>query len=323
MRRQNFTLREYKPLHIFIWLLVFVVSLTVLVKASDYFVEGAEAVGLSYGMPHFVIGVVIVGFGTSLPELVSSIFAVLHGTSEIVIGNVLGSNITNIFLVLGIAAVGSTEFRFNHNLLRVDLPIFLGATILVALTVTDGEFSIGEAFFCLIGLVIYMFSALDAEHRFAQDDKKETATSVSAWVKLIASPLLIFAGAKYTIDAVVVLSETLDIGAEIIAMSAIALGTSLPEVFVTLRAVRKGKPEMAIGNIMGSNAFNAFAVLGIPRLIGPLEIPDSVIDYTLPVFFVAALLFVIVTVDEKVNRWEGWLMLMFYLFFISRLFQIV
>jgi cation:H+ antiporter len=310
-------------LHIFIWLLVFVVSLTLLVKASDYFVEGAEAVGLSYGMPHFVIGVVIVGFGTSLPELVSSIFAVLHGTSEIVIGNVLGSNITNIFLVLGIAAVGSTEFRFNHNLLRVDLPIFLGATILVALTVTDGEFSIGEAFFCLIGLVIYMFSALDAEHRFAQDDKKATATSVSAWVKLIASPLLIFAGAKYTIDAVVVLSETFDIGAEIIAMSAIALGTSLPEVFVTLGAVRKGKPELAIGNIMGSNAFNAFAVLGIPRLIGPLVIPDSVIDYTLPVFFVAALLFVIVTVDEKVNRWEGWLMLMFYLFFIGRLFQIV
>ena len=311
-------------MHIFIWLLVFVVSLTVLVKASDYFVEGAEAVGLSFGMPHFVIGVVIVGFGTSLPELVSSIFAVLHGTSEIVIGNVLGSNITNIFLVLGIAAVGSTEFRFNHNLLRVDLPIFLGATILVALTVTDGEFSVGEAVFCLIGLIIYMFSALQAEQNIAyEEEENETTTRVSAWVKLLASPVLIFVGAKYTVDAVVELSEILGIGAEIIAMSAIALGTSLPEVFVTLGAVRKGKPEMAIGNIMGSNAFNAFAVLGIPRLIGPLVIPASVIDYSLPVFFVAALLFVIVTVDEKVNRWEGWLMLMFYLFFVSRLFQLV
>ena len=310
-------------MHIFVWLLVFVVSLTILVKASDFFVEGAEAVGLSFGMPHFIIGVVIVGFGTSLPELVSSIFAVLHGTSEIVIGNVLGSNITNIFLVLGIAAVGSTEFKFNQNLLRVDLPIFLGATILVALTVTDGEFSLGEAIFCLIGLVIYMFSALDAEHRFTPEENDKTPTAVSDWVKLLASPLLIFAGAKFTIDAVVVLSATFDIGAEIIAMSAIALGTSLPEVFVTLGAVRKGQPEMAIGNIMGSNAFNAFAVLGIPRLIGPLVIPDSVIDYSLPVFFVAALLFVIVTVDEKVNRWEGWLMLLFYLFFISRLFQFV
>ncbi len=310
-------------MHIFVWLLVFVVSLTILVKASDFFVEGAEAVGLSFGMPQFIIGVVIVGFGTSLPELVSSIFAVLHGTSEIVIGNVLGSNITNIFLVLGIAAVGSTEFRFNHNLLRVDLPIFLGATILVALTVTDGEFSIGEAIFCLVGLIIYMFSALQAEQNIAHEEENQATPRVSAWVKLLVSPLLIFAGAKYTIDAVVVLSETFDIGAEIIAMSAIALGTSLPEVFVTLGAVRKGKPELAIGNIMGSNAFNAFAVLGIPRLIGPLVIPDSVIDYTLPVFFVAALLFVIVTVDEKVNRWEGWLMLMFYLFFIGRLFQIV
>ena len=312
-------------MHIFIWLLVFIVSLTVLVKASDYFVEGAEAIGLSFGMPHFVIGVVIVGFGTSLPELVSSIFAVLHGTSEIVIGNVLGSNITNIFLVLGIAAVGSTEFRFNHNLLRVDLPIFLGATILVALTITDGNFSIGEAVFCLIGLVIYMFSALQAERNIVPEENEinGSMTGFVDWLKLLASPVLIFVGAKFTIDSVVVLSEELEIGAETIAMSAIALGTSLPEVFVTLGAVRKGKPEMAIGNIMGSNAFNAFAVLGIPRFIGPLAIPDSVLDYSLPVFFVAALLFVIVTVDEKVNRWEGWLMLMFYLFFIARLFQLV
>ena len=314
---------ERQLLHIFIWLLIFIVSLTVLVKASDIFVEGAEAVGLSFGMPHFIIGVVIVGVGTSLPELVSSIFAVLHGTSEIVIGNVLGSNITNIFLVLGIAAIGGQQFSFNHNLLRVDLPIFLGATILVALTINDGVFSLGEAFFCLIGLVIYMFSALHAEQNIAYEEESDVKTGPLAWTKLLVSPILIFAGAKFTVDSVVVLSEHLDIGAEIIAMSAIALGTSLPEVFVTLGAVRKGRPEMAIGNIMGSNAFNAFAVLGIPRLIGPLAIPDSVLEYSLPVFFVAALMFVIVTVDEKVNQWEGWLMLMFYVFFLGRLFQLV
>lgn len=304
-----------------IWLVVFVVSLAVLIKASDIFVEGAEAVGAAFGMPHFVIGVVIIGFGTSLPELVSSVIAVMHGSSEIVVGNVLGSNITNSFLVLGIAAIGGTLFRFDHDLLRVDLPIFLGATILVALTIIDGEFTMGEALFCLAGLVIYMLSAFQAERAVENGDDHSASTGWQSWAKLLISPLFIFVGAKYTVDSVIFLSEELNIGAEIIAMTAISLGTSLPELAVTMGAVRKRRPEMAIGNIMGSNAFNAFAVMGIPRLIGPLTIPPTIADFSLPVFVAAALLFVVVTVDEKINRWEGWLMLTFYLFFIGHLYE--
>ena len=303
------------------WIVVFVVSLAVLVKASDLFVDASEKIGQFFGLPHFIIGVMIIGVGTSLPELVSSIFAVIGGTSEIVVGNVLGSNMTNIFLILGIAGIVGKGLRIHYDMLKIDLPIFLGATLLIAFMIYDGNFSRGDAIICLLGLFLYVLNTLTGQKPTGEDTARKPA-GTHAWAMLLASPVLIFLGAKYTVDSVVALSKLFNIGAEIIALSAVSLGTSLPEVLVTISAARKGKPEIAVGNVMGSNIFNSFAVMGIPGLIGSLHIPENVLFFALPFSIAATFLFVIIMVDRKLNLWEGCLLLLFYLFFLLHLFGI-
>jgi len=136
----------------------------------------------------------------------------------------------------------------------------------------------------------------------------------------LGSSVFIFLGAKYVVEAVIAISMLLSIGTEIIALSAVALGTSLPEISVAVSSARKGNVEMAIGNITGSNIFNAFAVMGIPALLGPLAIPESVLTFPLPIFIAATILFVIITIDKRINRMEGGLLLIFYVFFIGKIF---
>ncbi len=302
----------------------FIISIAVLVKASDYFIRAAEKIGVFLRIPHFVIGVFVLGFGTSFPELVSSIFAVVKSSSEIVIGNVLGSNITNIFLVLGAAAVSvkiEENFSIEHNLMRFDLPMLLGSSFMLALMIWDQDFSNGDAVICLLCLAIYFlytFFAAPKEQNKECPDKK--GPGYKAWVQLLASPVFILLGAKYTIEAVVSISEIIGIGTEVIALSAVALGTSLPEVVVAVSAVRRGNHEMAVGNIIGSNIFNTYAVMSISAFFGPLLIPKGVLTFSLPVSIFATLLFIIMTIDNKVGRWEGWFLLVFYVFFVGKLF---
>jgi cation:H+ antiporter len=136
------------------------------------------------------------------------------------------------------------------------------------------------------------------------------------------SAFFIFLGGKYTIESVIKLSELLRIGTEIIAASVVALGTSLPELTVTITAARHGRPEIAIGNVLGSNVFNALAVMGIPALLGPLVIPYNIITFGIPMMLIASLLFFFMAQDKEITQWEGWLLLIFYVFFIGRLFKI-
>ena len=127
-----------------IWIVIFIVSLFVLIKASDFFTDSAEQIGLFLGISPFLIGVTIVSVGTSMPELISSIVAVYQNSSEIVFGNVIGSNIANIFLIIGVASLISSPLRIQYELINVDLPLFVGSTFLLGLTVLDGEFSLND-----------------------------------------------------------------------------------------------------------------------------------------------------------------------------------
>lgn len=302
------------------WPAVFLISLAVLVKASDLLVRAAEKIGRSLGMPAFVIGAIIIGIGTSLPELISSLLAVLEGVSEIVIGNTVGSNITNIFLVLGVTGLIGRDIRIRHDLLSVDLPFLLGSSFMLVLTVWDCRFSVFEAYICLTGLVIYLLNIILGGSSSTEESTPRPAAGARQWILLIISGILIFFSAKYTVVSVIRLSSLFAIGAEVIALSAVALGTSLPEVIVSATAARRGNPEMAIGNIMGSNIFNTFAVMGIPGIVGRLTVPASVVDFPVPVFFAATLICVIITLDKKINRSEGALLVLFYVLFIGKLF---
>ncbi len=314
-------------LPILIWIAVFIASLCILIKASDYFTGSAEKIGVLFGVSPFIVGVTIVAFGTSLPEIITSVIAVLKDSSEIVVGNVVGSNIANIFLVFGLTAIIAKRMTIAHDLIKVDLPFLAGSAFLLAATVWDGEFSRLEGLLSLAGLTIYLLYNISAKDKRKDAEleekleKKKREPSWKAWVVLVVSAFFIYLGANYTIEAIIKLSELLDLGKEVIAVSAVAFGTSLPELAVTISAVRKGKPEIAVGNVLGSNIFNAFAVMGIPSMLGALAIPAGIVTFALPMMLIATILFVFMMQDKKIANWEGWLLLLFYVFFIGKLFN--
>ena len=303
-----------------LWIVVFLVSLAVLVKSSDFFITSSESIGLYFGLSTFIIGVVIVAVGTSLPELASSIVAVTEGSSEIVVGNVLGSNVANVCLVLGIAALVGKDFLVRYDLMRIDLPFMLGSAFLIFFMILDGVFSRAEALIVLAGLGIYVVNSLKTRDVTAEAER--VRPRVFHWLGLFISPVFIYLGARYTVEAVIAVSEAAGIGSEVIALTAVALGTSLPEVVVSVKAARRGKPEIAVGNIIGSNIFNSFAVMGIPGLIGTLIIPANIVAFAAPVSVGAAVLFLVVTMDRRVNPWIGGLLLLFYVFFLGKVFNL-
>lgn len=312
------------------WLFIFVISLIVLIKASDYFTHSAEKIGLKFGLPVFIVGVTIVAAGTSLPELVSSILAVLKNSSEIVVGNVVGSNIVNIFLILGIVAITSKKLKISYELMHVDLPLLVASAFFLAVTIMDGVFTLIEGILCIIGFIIYVHYTVTVERTHKDKEiiremktMKGKKLKWTTWIILLLSIIFIYLGAEYTVESVIKLSEILNIGKEIIAVSAVALGTSLPELTVSISAMRKGKHEIAIGNILGSNIFNVFMVMGIPALFGTLIIPSNILTFALPLMIVGTLLYLFITWDKEITRWEGAILLIFYVFFILKVFNFI
>ena len=320
----------------FLLLLVFIVSLMTLVKASDFFTDAAEKIGLAIGLPSFIVGVTIVSMGTSLPELLSSLFGIFQGAPEVVVSNVVGSNIANICLVIGVAAIVSTRsLRILYDLVSVDLPLFMGSALLFTLMAWNRVFSRGEALLLVIGYIMYLFYILKSSDEAAAEVDPEFANGESALTSvkaaqlarqgliLLLSSIFIFLGARYTIESLIQLSEVLNIGKEVIAVSAVALGTSLPELIVTINAATKGKAEIAIGNVLGSNIFNIFLVIGIPGLIQPLPVPEAVIIPGLPTLVAASLMTFFIAQDKKVTIWEGWLFILFYAWFVGSVFSLL
>lgn len=325
--------------------LIFVISLATLVKASDFFTEAAEKIGLFIGLKPFIVGVTIVAIGTSLPELISSIISIFQNSSEIVIANVAGSNIANIFLIIGTAAIVSAEaMEITYNLVSVDLPLFVGSSFLLALAVWDNNFSTGEALLFVLAYLMYLFYTLkDSDQNSVQKNKQDEDNNqnsleenneqitiektpsflIQQIIIVTISSVFIYLGANYTIDSLIKISETVNIGKEIIAVSAVAVGTSLPEFIVSVNAALKGKAELAVGNVLGSNIFNTFIVMGIPRLIGKLTIPDTVVLSAIPVLLAGTLLLFFATQDNKLTKWEGWLFFIFYAWFIGNTFNIL
>ncbi|MDD4607373.1 MAG: calcium/sodium antiporter [Patescibacteria group bacterium] len=307
-----------------IWILVFAVSLFVLIKAADYFTDAASKLGLILGLSPFIVGVVIVGVGTSLPELASSISAVLKGTTEVVAGNVVGSNIANILLIIGLSAVIFKKIEVKRELINLDLPLLAGTTvILIVLLLWDGVFNFFEALVALLvyGIYIhYVFKNHDHDFKPIKIHKEKIDFKLIAI--LISSVVFICLGANYVIESVIKISQILNIGTAIISLSAVALGTSLPELFVSISAAKKKDYEMALGNVFGSNIFNGCVVIGIPALIHNLEISATIITIGLPFLIIATILYVISGIKRMVYVWEGALYVLIYFVFLAKIFNL-
>ena len=296
---------------------MFVLSLAVLVFASDKFVENAERVGLSLGISSFVIGVTIVAFGTSLPELAASIAAVFAGESEIVINTVVGSNIANILLVLGIVAVVGKSIPLNMRIMDSDVPLLLASSLLLYFVCFDGKIGLSDALILLAALVIFLTNSLKS----SDDGEEVERVSVSwkAYALILVAGILVYFSAEYTVTAITKLSEIGGISSGVIAASLVSLGTSLPEIVVSVAAARRGNTGIALGNVIGSNAFNTFAVVSIPSFFGELVIAPEVIDFRLPFMVGMTLLLTVICISNRISRWEGAMMLLFYGFFLTQL----
>jgi len=302
---------------LFAYIGLFIISLAVLLIASDKFIESAEKIGLSLGISSFVIGVTIVAFGTSLPELATSIAAIYSDSSEIVVGNVIGSNITNILLVLGVTAIVAKEINLNFDVMQTDMSFLMGSAFLLYFALQDGNFSIFEAALFLIVLSVFLFNSFTSE----RTDKSERPSVLpSTYLMLLVGAIFVFFGAKYTIFAMEGISDILGISPDIIALTGVALGTSLPELIVSINASKKGKHAIAVGNVLGSNLFNTLGIMGVPRLFGDLKISYVIQEFTSPFMVGVTVLFFLVCLSKRLHRSEGYLLVLFYVYFIAELF---
>ena len=332
-----------------IWIIIFIASLALLVKSADWLVENAEKIGLALKISPFIIGVTIVSIGTSFPELASSIAAVLKGASEIVTANVVGSNIANILLIVGLSAVAARTLLVKRSLIDLDAPLLAAITTLFIFIVWDREVVFGEGILLLLGFTIYFLYTIfqrreeiitpelvevlpggmeikvlpsRAERRRKEIKEKSTKLNFKVFLFLILGIIGLIIGANYTIESVLKISEFLKIPTALIAITAIAVGTSLPELVVSVRAAIKKKYEIALGNIFGSNVFNVLIVAGIPALIKPLAIDSLTFLVGLPFLVIATLLFIISGISRRIHIWEGAMYLLIYILFIVKLLNL-
>ena len=328
---------------LFIWIIIFIVSLIVLVKGADWLLQSAEKIGLALGISPFIIGVTIVGLGTSCPELISAIMAALRGVTEIVPASAIGSNIANILLVIGISAIIGRKLIIHKSLIDLDLPLLAISTVLFLGIAWDKQITFVEALLLLLAYSIYLLYSFlyreeeteeiyevlpaRAERRKLQSQKiskkkaiKRPKIGIKDFLILGTGIIFLMFGAKYLIDSVIELSKILGIGAGAISLAAVALGTSLPELLVSIKAALQKKSELALGNVFGSNVFNLLVVVGVPGLFRTLQIDEKTFSLGLPVLAVSTFLFIISGISRRIHIWEGAMYLIVYIFFIGKLF---
>jgi cation:H+ antiporter len=311
---------------------VFAASLVVLLAAARSFTLSAERIGLALGMSPFAIGVLIVSAGTSLPELVSSIVAVTRGTSEIVVGNVLGANLSNLLLVMGVVAVvAPRQVRLGEQYILIDLHFLLGSAFLLALSLRDGTITRPEAAFLVAGYLAYL-GYLMKEGRTDADltvgvegpPPRPPRPFPRAHLGVLAvSGLFVYLGARYTVSSLEAIAAQLGIAPSLIAVTVLSVGTTLPELVVSATAARTGRPDLAVGNILGSCVFNSLAIAGVSGLIGRVNATEDLLTLPLPVFGFGALIFYLLTLDKRISRWEGIVFLLSYGLFVMEIARLV
>jgi cation:H+ antiporter len=335
---------------VFIWILVFIASLALTVKSADWLLEKSEKIGLALGISPFIVGVTIVAAGTSFPELISGFMAVWQGATEIVVANAIGSNIANILLVIGVSAVVARKIVVTKNLIDLDLPLLAISTGLALIVLWDRQVTMAEGIVLLVTYFIYLAYTMihnESEDAAIKDTgdlpdiipaveskakkKKDNAKKVGGKrPKINGMDLLmlalgivgLFIGSKLMIDSVIALSALFNINPGLIAITAVALGTSLPELLVSVKAAMQGKAEIAIGNIFGSNVFNLLVVIGFPAIFKTLQVDDKTFLIGIPVVVIATLVFTISGISRRIHIWEGLMYLILYLLFIVKLFGI-
>ena len=304
-------------MNVLIHLLLLVVGFVMLVKGADWFVEGASKVAEKFGIPQLVIGLTIVAMGTSLPEAAVSTSAALKGSAEITIGNVVGSNIMNILLILGITSVIS-PLAVQLSTVKYEIPMVIGFSILLgALGLSDGAVGRIDGLILLVGMVCYLLYLLRmAKKGQALTDESEKSDKDESLLKLflliLIGGVMIVLGSDITVDAATELARIFGMSERLIGLTIVAFGTSLPELVTSATAAMKGKADIAVGNIVGSNIFNLLFVVGVAAVITPVVYAPNFLIDTIVCVGTAILLWLCVLRKQKLARHSGVILLLCY-----------
>ena len=299
---------------IFVQLLLLALGFVMLVKGADWFVEGSSGIADRFGIPQLVIGLTIVAMGTSAPEAAVSVTAALKGTADIAIGNVVGSNIMNVLIILGLAAA-ITPIAVAKTTVRYEIPFMLVITLLLmGFGYLGGSVNLWEGIILWVLFISYLLYMLWLA-KTGQAESEEIEVKGSLW-KLLAMVViglvLIVWGSDVTVDAATKLAKAFGVSDQFIGLTIVALGTSLPELFTSVSAAMKGKADIAIGNIVGSNIFNILFVIGTSALIIPVTFVSSFVVDCLVAVAAGVLLWLFVFRKQKLTRIGGITMLVGY-----------
>lgn len=282
-------------------------GLAVLMAAAEAFVAKSGRLATAFRISPMAIGLTLVAFGTSLPELAVSLNATLEGSPGLAVGNVIGSNLANTLLILGLAAAVMALPVSRDSVMR-DGAWWIAATVAFLLAAYSGAIGRFEGVALLVGLALYLFSALRSGVDFEEelDATEETAATARLWAVLALSVAAIWAGSEMAVYGAVGLAESLGTDETIVGLTVVAFGTSLPELATVIACLRRGETEMLIGGIVGSNIFNIFAILGVTAVVATLPVDRTFISFDLPVLMVvSAMALIVLRTGWVVSRWEG------------------
>lgn len=302
------------------------IGIMILVIGSNYFVDGAASVAKNMQIPIIVIGLTIVAFATSVPEILVSLVAALDGESSLAIGNAIGSNTANIGLVLGTMAL-IRPLQMTSKVYKKLITLLLLVSLIMILPLIDNAISVNEGRLILGGFILVMiwlvrFSLKLSNENIEQDDFKKnnykTFTTKKALTLLILGLVLLFTGADIIVHNAVKIAHTLEISETVIGITLVAIGTSLPELSVSITSALKKEYGLAVGNIIGSNIFNLLAVIGTATAISPSKLPDNILSvhYLIMLSLTLSIFVIAYRKNNVIKRFEGFSLLMIYCFYI-------
>ena len=304
-------------MQIVIQLLLLVVGFVLLMKGADWFVEGASKIADKLGIPQLVIGLTIVALGTSLPEAAVSIASALKGSAEITIGNVVGSNIMNILVILGLTAV-ICVIPVQKSTVRYEIPFMIGITVILAvLGLMDNTVGRLDGLILWAFMIVYLLYLLRMAKKGQPlgEEVPEADKNDKLWkmiLMVLVGGAMIVLGSDVTVDAATELAKIFGMSERLIGLTIVAFGTSLPELVTSVTAAIKGKPDIAVGNIVGSNIFNILFVVGTSALITPVIYSASFVMDSIVAVAAAVLLLICVIGKQRLGRLAGAVMLLGY-----------
>lgn len=313
-------------MNIILQFVLLAVGFALLMKGADWFVDGASKVADKFGIPHLVIGLTIVAFGTSAPEAAVSISAALKGSVELAISNVVGSNIMNVLLILGLSSV-IYPLAVKKTTIRFDIPyVFFASVLLLVFGVLDGTIGRidGLIFWGLLIIYIIYMIRLTQKSQVSDEDFEPAGESDKVWkllLLILVGGVMIVAGSNVTVDAASNIATEFGMDERLIGLTIVAFGTSLPELVTSCIAAKKKETDIAVGNIVGSNLFNILFVLGSSAVITPIAYKSEFVFDSIVAVLVMVVLWLFVFRKQKLSRIGGVLMLVMYAVYFANLLR--